>query len=123
MLDPEQPTALRLKAAEIILDKTLPKNAAQITLGTDDDAGPRMLEIRIVEADSTTCSYDEFVGQRRRGEAVDRQSVVTLQPQLSPPRTVWEDEQATICNNGKVPSLRARNAAGIFRWATRTALS
>jgi hypothetical protein len=35
MLDPEQPTALRLKAAEVIIDKAIPKSAGSGAMNLD----------------------------------------------------------------------------------------
>jgi hypothetical protein len=116
MRDPKQPTKYRLEAAVIILKYSMPKNAAEIIFGTGT-AEPR-LEVRFVEG-GIEYSRDEW--QARGTKIVDQQSV--NEPRLPPLRIVWDAEpvaplrpprQDAPGGAEKVPSLRARAAAGIF---------
>jgi hypothetical protein len=125
MEDPKQPIELRLRCAEFIINKVWPKDVEAALEQPIDNAATRGLEIRFVEPDGTVRSYDEWQARqaqvRQAGrEAVDRQPV--NERQLPPPRLVEQETPVVPLRASrqevpieKVPSFRARNAAGIFR--------
>jgi hypothetical protein len=128
MRDPAENTAMRLKAMDAILRIAFPpKNVAHANLA-EDEPGPRFFEIVFVDPDGTRRSYDEFT--QAGSDATKVADEQPRPPRLPPPRIVSDAEQETRVlpaqaprqdelilarPNGKVPSWRARNAAGIFR--------
>lgn len=116
MLDPKQPTAMRLRAAEIILDKTWPKGAPEII------TEPGRLELRFVGPTGIEYTWDEWQARGAKTAVADKDLCLPDQPPGHEPRlrVVWEAEPVTPLRGDstsldKVPSLRARAAAGIFR--------
>lgn len=133
MRDPEEHTAIRLKAMEAILQIAFPaKSVDHADLAETEQPGPRYLEVRFVDPDGTERPYGQArsdVAMIADEQPINDRRLVTPQ-RLPPPRMVRDAEQETTVlpaqaprqidailarPNGKVPSWRARNAAGIFR--------
>jgi hypothetical protein len=109
------------------------KSVAHADLAENEHPGPQYLQIRSVSPDGTERSYDEFTQARRDlAKVVDEQPINDrrlVTPQRLPPpvhdaeqetptlpaQAPRQDELILARPEGKMPSWRARNAAGIFR--------
>jgi len=133
MRDPTASWSDRLKAVQVVVHVGLPKDPAAIDRALGENRGPDFLRIQFVSPDGSISDTPNFDGaephRQARGDVAkvaDEQPINVTPPRLPPPRAEQEtpalppqaprqDELILARPEGKVPSWRARNAAGIFR--------